>query len=651
MTYKILELDPYLENHRNDIDHRMNSLANTRTHLLDGKDIVDFSNMHKYLGVHKTENGWIYREWADNAHAMFFIGEFNNWQKTHEMKKNALGFWEVFVEGKDTIKHGQKHKVKIFSSCGEEDRIPLMAKRVLQEPDNSFCAIIWDDDQNLKVQPLKKRQKSELIYECHIGMAQDFEGIGSFQMFKENILPRISKLGYTAIQIMGVMQHPYYASFGYHVSNYYAISSWFGNPNDLRDLISACHKENIAVYLDIVHSHAVKNTIDGINMFDGTEGQFFTGSHPHWDSKIFDYSSYKVLWYLLSNLRYYLEDYSFDGFRFDGVTSMLYHHHGIGSCFMSYNDYFNTSTNIPAITYLQLANELVHKINKNAVTVAEDMSGMPGMCLPISDGGIGFDYRLNMGAPDMWVKLVKETADENWDMNLIYRELTSKRPSEKVIGYTESHDQALVGDKTLIFRMADKEMYDNMKKGTENLSIDRAFALFKIMNLATMSTGDGFLNFMGNEFGHPEWIDFPREGNGNSFKYARRQWHLADNKDLKFSELLDFSTDLIKIIKDGDVLSNDTECKYIHNDEKIIAYRKGNFIFILNFHPSYSKEDLFIHLDKGLKLETIFTTDLGKYGGFGRIDVGSKYNTFQKGNDWGFQIYSPSRSAIILQII
>lgn len=167
--------------------------------------------------------------------------------------------------------------------------------------------------------------------------------------------------------------------------------------------------------------------------------------------KTFNYGKPEVIHFLLSNIKFWLNEYHFDGFRFDGVTSMLYRNHGLGVSFDSYEKYFSMNTDIEAITYLQFANELIKEINPNSISIAEDMSGMPGMCIPIKDGGIGFDYRLAMGVPDFWIKTISNLSDEDWDLGKMWYELTTRRPGEKNIGYCESHDQALVGDKTIIF--------------------------------------------------------------------------------------------------------------------------------------------------------------------------------------------------------
>ena len=486
-------------------------------------------------------------------------------------------------------------------------------------------------------------------------MAQEKGAIGTYSEFTENILPRIKKLGYNTIQIMAIMEHPYYGSFGYQVSNFFAASSCYGSSLDLKELINTAHKMGIAVLLDVVHSHAVKNTNEGLDEFDGTVYQFFhdgeKGNHTAWGTKLFNYAKNEVLHFLLSNLKYWMEIFHFDGFRFDGVTSMLYHDHGLESAFTNYNMYFSMNTDTDAVTYLQLANELIHEINPHAITIAEDMSGMPGMCIPIQDGGIGFDYRLSMGVPDLWIKTIKECSDDDWDIGKLWYELTSCRAQEKNIGYCESHDQALVGDKTIMFRLCDAQMYTGMNKFGGNLVIDRGIALHKMIRLITASlAGEGYLNFMGNEFGHPEWIDFPREGNGWSYHYCRRQWSLVDNPDLRYRELNDFDKAMIKLLKEEDLLTISAENRWLHQDDKVLIYTKGDTVFIFNFHPTKSFDGYFVPVGKEGTYNVVLSTDDGEFGGFSRVDSSVKYETFTTPIGWvGFKCYLPNRSAIVLK--
>ena len=500
-----------------------------------------------------------------------------------------------------------------------------------------------------------KRAATPYIYECHVGMASEDYKVGSYKEFEENILPRIKKLGYNTIQIMAIMEHPYYGSFGYQVSNFFAASSRYGSEKDLKSLINTAHKMGIAVLLDVVHSHAVKNTNEGLSEFDGTEYQFFhkgeRGHHSAWDTRLFDYGKNEVIHFLLSNLKFWMEVYHFDGFRFDGVTSMLYRDHGLGSTFVNYDMYFSDNTDTEAITYLMLANELIHEVNERALTIAEDMSGMPGMCLKIKDGGIGFDFRLSMGLPDLFIKLIKEYRDENWDMGMLWYELCSRRPSEKSIGYCESHDQALVGDKTIMFRLCDSEMYSKMQKCDSSVIIDRGIALHKMIRLITSSlAGEGYLNFMSNEFGHPEWIDFPREGNGWSYHYCRRQWSLADNKSLRYCELESFDKAMIKLLRRERILSKKPTCEFIHNDDKVIIFSKGKSTFAFNFNPEKSFEGYFVPTECEGGYKVSLCSDDKIFGGFERVSTDYVY-TAQKTPDGrcGFLCYLPSRTAVVFK--
>jgi len=612
-SYRILEIDPYLKSHEGDINLRMERYASTKKRLLgDGGSLSGFANGHMHFGFHpqkpdevsdapkgrsrevkiKKDMGWVYREWAPNASAMHLIGDFNGWDRaSHPMKPLPGGTWEICVPGK--IPHGSKVKIQVEANGQTFDRIPTYCKRAIQDPHTlAFDGQVWHPDKLYAWTDSDFHRESGeplMIYECHIGMSGENAGIATFQEFTDSILPRIKKLGYNAVQLMAIMEHPYYGSFGYQVTNFYAVSSRFGTPEDLKSLINTAHSMGISVFLDLIHSHAARNEAEGLGRFDGTDYQFFhsgaLGNHPAWDTRLFDYNKPEVLHFLLSNLKYWLDEYHFDGFRFDGVTSMLYHDHGLGSAFDNYDKYFSMNTDVEAVTYLQLASDLCKEICSNCTLIAEDMSGMPGMCLPVSWGGIGFDYRLGMGLPDYWIRLLKTTKDENWHLGTLWHELTTRRPLEKVIGYCESHDQALVGDKTIMFWLADKEMYWHMGIDSQNQVISRAIALHKMIRLITCACGgDGYLNFMGNEFGHPEWIDFPREGNGWSYHYARRQWSLASNPELRYKGLQDFDEAMVHLIKESNIPACPSKLEYVHEDDKVIIFSKGSYLFIFNFH-------------------------------------------------------------------
>ncbi|MGN0223209.1 MAG: alpha amylase C-terminal domain-containing protein [Muribaculaceae bacterium] len=661
----ILKNDPWLEPFADAINGRHNDVINVEQRLTqESGSLSEFANAHRYFGLHKYDDGqWVFREWAPNATAITLIGDFSNWEKRPEYALQPLGngVWKGVFPA-DALRHEQLFKMLVEWPGGQGERIPAYATRVIQDDNTKiFSAQVWDPAKpyKWKVKKFTPDVKPLLIYECHIGMAQQEEKVGSYDEFRTKVLPRIAADGYNAIQIMAIQEHPYYGSFGYHVSSFFAPSSRFGTPDQLRALIDAAHAAGIAVIMDIVHSHAVKNENEGLGRLDGSYDLYFYGDHrrehPAWDSLCFDYGKDEVMHFLLSNCKYWLEEFHFDGFRFDGVTSMLYYNHGLGQAFGGYGDYYNGGQDTNAITYLTLANKLIHEVNPNAITIAEEMSGMPGLALPFADGGMGFDYRMAMGIPDYWIKTLKEKKDEDWHPTSIFWELTNRRADERTISYVESHDQALVGDKTVIFRLIDKEMYWHMMVGDTDATVARGIALHKMIRLVTAaSINGGYLNFMGNEFGHPEWIDFPREGNGWSYKYARRQWDLVDREDLQYQFLNNFDNAMIELIG-GTYNFQDLPVRKLweKDDDQVLAFMRGDLVFVFNFSPFKSFTDYGILAPGGVYL-TALSSDNPNFGGFGNIDETVEHITTRDelyapaGVEW-LKLYLPARSAMVLR--
>ncbi len=656
--YRIFEFNPQLKTYSSDIDLRMDLYNQTKCRLLQGKkNLKEFANGHNYFGFHHIEGGWVYREWAPNADMLYLTGEFNDWHwLDNPMTRLDNGVWELSLDGDNALWEGCKVKTIVDANGTRTEHIPLYAKRVVQDKHTlTFCCEVIDDTKPFKW--TDKRFKGEdllYIYEAHVGMAQEDGKVSTYREFADVTLPYIKKSGYNTVQLMAIMEHPYYGSFGYQVSNFFSASSWFGKPDDLKYLVNKAHKLGIRVLLDVVHSHAVKNTAEGINMFDGTTWQFFhdgeKGEHPAWGTKCFNYGKDEVIHFLLSNLKFWLEEYHFDGFRFDGVTSMLYHDHGLGTSFDNNDKYFSINTHVEAITYLQLANELIRQVKRKAITIAEDMSGMPGMCLPIKEGGIGFDYRLAMGLPDMWIRTLKEQKDEDWDIGAMWGDMCLRRPGENTVAYVESHDQALVGDKTVMFRLADANMYTDMNKDCHNPVIDRAVALHKMIRLFTLAGGgEGYLNFMGNEFGHPEWIDFPREGNGWSFHYCRRQWSLLNNGFLKYGWLGDFDKDMVSLSKEHRIFDQKMpDLLLLKNPEQTIVFYRNGLIFAFNFSPSNSLTNVLVPIFEEKDYQVALCSDDFCYGGNGHVHHITYSSKKFDGQNY-IELYLPARTAIVLK--
>lgn len=661
---KIYDNDKWLAPFANAIDARHQRIEEAREKMSVDGSLSKGVNNHLYYGMHRTAEGnWIFREWAPNATKIFLLGEFNNWKRVdaYALHPTGNGNWEIEVPSM-FISHCTLYKLYIEWPGGGGERLPAYTTRAVQDPVTKvFCAQIWEPEKPYKWKHRRPaRREHPLIYECHIGMSSEKEKVSTFEEFRKEVLPHIIDNGYDTIQIMALQEHPYYGSFGYQVSNFFALSSRFGTPEEFKRLVDEAHKAGIAVIMDIVHSHSVDNEAEGLSLFDGKEDLYFyrgpAGRHPAWGSRCFDYGKDETKYFLLSNCKYWLEEYHLDGFRFDGVTSMLYWDHGLGTDFVGYDVYFNQGVDENAVIYLALANMLIKEVNPKAITIAEDVSGMAGLAAPYKAGGIGFDFRMSMGVADNWIKWIKEIPDERWSVGEMWWQLTNKRADEKTISYAECHDQAMVGDKTIIFRLMDAEMYTSMNMESRSLTVDRGIALHKMIRLVTMATaGDGYLTFMGNEFGHPEWIDFPREGNDWSYKYARRQWSLMEPDYLRYKYLNNFEREMLALCRKDNLLSERPELLVQDEEKKILIFKRINYIFALNFNPSASFTDYCFAAPAG-KYVSVLDTDEKKFDGFSRLNDGETHFTVHSRSKNGngryedsLSLYLPSRCALVLK--
>lgn len=648
--------DSYLLPHREEITRRINYCCEKETLFtsMGRRSLLDFADYQKLFGLHRLKQGWLFREWAPGACSIHIIGDMTGWAVDPGFslkKKGQDGIWEGSFP-LEAFRHKSLFRLLISWENGEGDRIPTAATRVVQDPDSLiFNAQVWEDDYQWH-HPTPP-PCDLFIYEAHVGMALEDGRVGTYKEFETQVLPRIKMAGYTAIQLMAVQEHPYYGSFGYHVTNFFAPSSRFGTPGELKSLVDSAHGLGIRVFMDIVHSHASSNEVEGLSRFDGTLYQFFhsgeRGIHRLWDSRCFDYGKPMVVRFLLSNIRYWIEEFHMDGFRFDGVTSMLFHDHALNRAFTSYHDYYDDSVDLDALAYLFLANLLVHEISPDLVTIAEDVSGYPGIAVPRQEGGTGFDYRYAMGIPDLWIRLLKEVRDENWHLGMLWQELNSRRKEEKTISYAESHDQALVGDKSLMMHLMGENIYHAMARGNHSVETVRAVALHKMIRLVTLATaGNGYLNFMGNEFGHPEWIDFPSKTNNWSYHYARRQWSLRDNPDLLFSYLADFDMAMVLLAKTFGIINSPAPTLlFVHESDRILAFARAGLVFVFNFHPDRSFSDYPVNAPPG-KYRMVLDSDSKKFGGEDRLSADQIHFTLENKM---LSLYLPTRTGIVLEHI
>ena len=653
--------DPYLAPYAEAVRGRAAHARDRAAELTGGEgSLADWASAHEYFGLHRTKRGWVFREWAPNATEMWLVGDFSGWKTRSAFKLKrgrGSGVWTgTFPAG--AIRHGQFYRLETRWSGGGGERIPAYARRVVQDPATElFSAQVWEPRRRHEWKNEAPRLRvPPLIYEAHVGMAGEEGRVSTYAEFRDRMLPRIKAAGYNTVQLMAVMEHPYYGSFGYHVSSFFAASSRFGTPEDLKSLVDEAHGMGLRVIMDLVHSHAVRNERDGLSLFDGTPYQYFhdgaKGWHSAWDSRCFDYGKTEVLHFLLSNCRFWLDEYRFDGYRFDGVTSMLYWDHGLGRAFTGYDRYFDGSMDDDAWCYLALANRVIHEVNPYAVTVAEDVSGLPGCAAPIADCGLGFDYRMAMGAPDHWFRLAGEVRDEDWSVGGLFHALTDKRDDEKVVSYVESHDQALVGGKSFFFQLVDSAIYDGMRVDQHSLAIDRGVAIHKMARLLTLGLArDAYLNFMGNEFGHPEWIDFPRAENGWSYHHARRQWSLRDDPTLRFKALGDFDVAMIGAARGGRGPLGEPELLCAHEGDKVLAFRRGRLLYVFNFNPSQSFTGYGVPVPAGSRWRLVLDTDEARFGGQGRIAPRQTFLAEQAGDGSAYvRLYLPARTALVLRV-
>lgn len=634
--------------------------------------MMKFAEGYKQFGFirHEAEKKWTFTEWLPKAKCAFLVGEFNKWENTHQLQSAGFGRWSIDLpdkpDGSWVVPHRCQVRLRIETEMGAWiDRIPAWIKLAWQDTTtNLFNGVMWEpppEERFVMKNARPPRPTNLKVYEAHVGIAGVDPCVHTYLEFKDVVLPRIKRLGYNAVQLMAVAEHAHYGSFGYHVTNFFAPSSRCGTPDELKAMIDAAHAHGITVLMDLVHAHMSSNQIDGLASQDGTDHCYThggaKGKQEQWDSSLFDYNSYEVLRYLLSNIRWWLDEYGFDGFRFDGVTSMLYQSHGIGKGYSGgYHEYFGLDADIESHTFLMLANDLMKQLlPKSSVSIAEDVSGMPTLCRPTEEGGFGFDYRLSMAVPDMWIKMLKEQGDHDWDLGHVSFTLQNRRWKEPCVAYAESHDQAIVGDKTIAFWLMDAEMYTHMSiTSPPSGTVDRGLALHKMIRLVTLGLGgEGYLNFIGNEFGHPEWLDFPTELNGWSYQHARRRFDLPEADHLKYKFFEAFDEVMQAIEQRFKFVSSEHQyCSKKDNMDKVLVFERGPCLFVFNFHPNNSYTDYKIGHPWNEGVRVVLDSDEGRFGGHHRLDWGHG-NSAPPGEGWDGRyhstlLYLPSRTCQIL---
>ncbi len=628
------ELSPYVDALLQRRDRFAAEIARIREQY---GSLQNYADLHLTLGMHTitTDDGRRYRrlrEWMPAATALWLATDrlkFQRWAKYAFRRVTPEGLWELDVP-EEELPHGAYMELRVLpDAAGASDgrpqrRVPAFARWVEQDAQvpEQWCARVWDPatPYTFRHDDHPRNLEFPRIYEAHVGIAQPYVGrtqhsVGSYAAFARDILPRIRDAGYTVVQLMGIPEHPLYKSFGYQVSNYFAPSSRFGLPDDFKALVDEAHRLGLAILLDITHSHAAPNTEQGIARYDAS-AYFFADKDNQWGTLSFDYGKEMTRRFLLSNCRWWMEEFHVDGFRFDAVGNMIYRDHGFGDDFSHVGRCFYTAdgsnrVDEDGVLYLELANTLIHELKPQSLTVAEEFSGMPGMTSPTRDAGLGFDYRFAMGIPDFWGKFIKEGRP----IGTLWHEMTNHRRYERTISYVACHDQCINGKDAMIWRLIGDEMHTHMSRFTDSWNTSRGLALYKLMRLATLTTAaHGYLNFMGDEFGHPEWID------GEA--YAHRQWHLTERDDLKYADLAAFDRDcLLHIVRrHPEQFREQVRLRHLDEEDRILAFERGRLFCAFNFHELRSRPSLEVWTTPGKYVETL-STDEDRYAGHSNLTV------------------------------
>ncbi|KAH9651980.1 SBE3 [Citrus sinensis] len=581
---------------------------------------------------------------------VFNVASDPRWQEKFRSKEPPIPYWLETRKGRKAwlkkytpgIPHGSKYRVYFNTPDGPLERIPAWATYVQPDADGKEAfAIHWEPSPEFAYKWRNTRPKvpkSLRIYECHVGISGSKPKISSFNEFTEKVLPHVKEAGYNVIQLFGVVEHKDYFTVGYRVTNLYAVSSRYGTPDDFKRLVDEAHGLGLLVFLDIVHSYSAADQMVGLSQFDGSNDCYFhtaqiiffcvvlyyahmipgkRGFHKYWGTRMFKYDDLDVLHFLLSNLNWWVVEYQIDGFQFHSLSSMIYTHNGFASLTGDLEEYCNQYVDKDALLYLILANEILHALHPNIITIAEDATYYPGLCEPTTQGGLGFDYFLNLSASEMWLSFLENTPDHEWSMSKIVSTLVGNgQYSDKMIMYAENHNQSISGGQSfaeILFGEISEHSPD-----TNNLLL-RGCSLHKMIRLITFTIGGhAYLNFMGNEFGHPKRVEFPMPSNNFSFSLANRHWDLLANR--LHSNLYSFDQELMKLDENAKVLLRGSPSVHHVNDAKmVICYMRGPLVFIFNFHPTDSYEDYSVGVEEAGEYQIILNTDESKFGGQGLI--------------------------------
>lgn len=580
----------------------------------------DAVRAYDFLGAHfinlDGRNGVIFRVWAPNAITVSLVGDFNNWnQKANYMYKIGGGVWELFIENLnefavykfciETVDHTQILKSDPFAfHCQTR---PENASKVFNTNQYVWHDSYWMENRQNTSSPDKPMN----IYEIHAGSWKKYPdgNYFNYQKMADELIPYLKEMNYTHVQLMPLMEYPYDPSWGYQTTGYFAATSRYGTPCDLMALIDRCHMEGIGVIMEIVPSNFPKDDY-GLYKFDGTclyeDNNPKKGQRDSWGTCLFNFQRYEVISFLISAVMFWFDKYHIDGMRIGAVSSMLYLDYGKKDGEWVPNR-FGGNENLEAIDFIKRLNKAVHMYHPSALTFAEENTSWPKLTLPIEEGGLGFDYKWNMG----WMNdtLHYMSLDPLWRPfnhdNLTFSFFYAF--SERFI-LPISHDEVAHGKGSLISKMPGD--YDSKFAGV------RAFITYMYAHPGKK------LVFMGCEIGQfDEWDSD-----------SGIQWDLL--KFEKHNALYTFFKEINKFyIEHKPLYELDNTPKgfeWIHRNDytqSVIAFRRtdsdGNeIIAVCNFQPTVH-ENYMIGVPHFGEYEEIFNSDLEKYGGTGVSNTGT----------------------------
>ncbi len=602
---------------------------------------------YEFLGAHKafrnSKKGYVFRIWAPNALKINVVGDFNNWNNTlNPMQKiSQQGVWEVFIEG---VKEFQKYKFEIVDK-NNYARLKADPYGFMQETNGRTASIIydikgyeWGDKTYLDYRKNKNNYESPMnIYEVNFGSwkKQSDCSYYTYRMLADELIPYVVSMGYTHIEIMPLTEYPFDGSWGYQVTGYFAPTSRFGEPKDFMYFVDKCHQNGIGVILDWVPAHFPKDDY-GLIEFDGTclyENQGWDRKeHKTWGTRRFDYGRNEVQCFLISSAMMFVKEYHIDGLRVDAVASMLY---------LDYDKKPNEwlpnqngeNKNLEAIAFLQSLNVALFKEFPNILMIAEESTAWPLVTKPTNIGGLGFNFKWNIGWMNDSLEYIKT---DSYFRSKIHNKLTFSMFyafSENFI-LPISHDEVVHGKCSLLNKMFG-EYYDKFK-------LMRAFLSYMFAHPGKK------LTFMGTEFAQfKEWdymagidfclLDFETHNNMHKFVKQLNLFYL-ENKELYQD---DFSWGGFEWL-----VAND-------NNQNVLVFKRmdkegGELIYAVNFSPN-DQFNYSFGVDAS-EYEEVFNTDDKEFGGRGiKNGFVKAEKTSYNGRNYKITIKIPALSGVFLK--